>query len=85
MTELDAVAGEVADRRRNVRRPRVLAYIMQPMTTFDPDEPCQVHDRLNDRTFEWKTGWAEDYKRHARPLDDGSISFDGQILDGWKP
>jgi hypothetical protein len=31
---------------------------MQPMATFDPDEPCKVHDRLNDRTFDWRTGWA---------------------------
>jgi hypothetical protein len=58
---------------------------MQRMSTFNPDRPCTVHDRLNHRTFEWKTGWGEAYKRHAVPIDDGSISFDGLILDGWEP
>jgi hypothetical protein len=24
------------------------AMPLNPMTTFDPDEPCRVHDRLND-------------------------------------
>jgi hypothetical protein len=26
---------------------------MNPMSTFDPSQPAMVHDRLNDRTFEW--------------------------------
>lgn len=56
---------------------------MELMSTFDPDEPCKVHDRLNDRTFQWRTGRAEDYKREAVPASDGTVSFDGLILDGW--
>ena len=27
---------------------------MNPMSTFDPSKPAMVHDRLNDRTFQWK-------------------------------
>ena len=27
---------------------------MHPMKEFDPTKPAMVHDRLNDRTFEWK-------------------------------
>ena len=38
--------------------------------------------RLNDRTFEWRTGRAEAYKRDAAPASDGTVSFDGLILDG---
>jgi hypothetical protein len=53
------------------------------MATFDPGEPCKVHDRLNDRTFDWRTGWAETYRRHARLGTDGHVYFDGLILDGW--
>jgi hypothetical protein len=56
---------------------------MQPMATFDPDVPCKVHDRLNDRTFDWHTGWADTYRRHARSGTDGHVYFDGLILDGW--
>lgn len=59
--------------------------MMQPMTTFDPDESCKVHDRLNDRTFGWRTGWAAAYKRYAMPAGDGTVHFDGLVLDGWKP
>ena len=54
------------------------------MSTFDPDVPCIVHDRLYDLTFDWKTGWAADYRRDAMiDMVDGSVSFDGLILDGW--
>jgi len=27
-----------------------------PMSTFDPDRPSRVHDRINDETFDWRTG-----------------------------
>jgi hypothetical protein len=27
---------------------------MHPMKEFDPTKPAMVHDRLNNRTFEWK-------------------------------
>jgi len=39
---------------------------MQPMSTFNPEKPCRAHDRLNDRTVEWRTDWAELYRRMAR-------------------
>jgi hypothetical protein len=56
---------------------------MQPMATFDPEKPCRVHDRLKDRTIEWRTGWAAAYKRNAMGANDGIVWFDGLILDGW--
>jgi hypothetical protein len=58
---------------------------MQPMEQFDPDRPCRVHDRVNDRTFVWRPSWASDWHRHARIQDDGTVEFDGLILDGWEP
>jgi hypothetical protein len=57
---------------------------MSPMSTFDPDLPCRVHDRLNDRMHEWHTGWAGSYRRNAvADKVDGTVSWDGLILDGW--
>jgi hypothetical protein len=58
---------------------------MQPMSTFDPDRSAKVHDSLNDKTFDWRTGWAADYRRNAMVnMVDGTVSFDGLILDSWK-
>jgi len=31
---------------------------MNPMATFDPDRPCQVHDGLNNQVIEWSPQWA---------------------------
>jgi hypothetical protein len=58
---------------------------LNPMSTFDPDRPCcKVHDRLNDKTFPWHTGWADAYRRNAvADKIDGTVSFDGLIFDGW--
>ncbi len=50
---------------------------MLPMTEFDPDRPCRVHDRVNGQTFAWHTGWADKV--------DGTAFFVGLVLDGWKP
>jgi hypothetical protein len=57
---------------------------MRPMEQFDPDRPCRVHDRVNDRTFVWRPSWASDWQRHARIQDDGTVEFDGLILDRWE-
>jgi hypothetical protein len=32
------------------------------MSTFDPPPPAIVHDRLNDKTFEWWPGWELSYR-----------------------
>ena len=59
---------------------------MQPMSSFDPDHPCKVHDALNDKTMTWQTGWASNWRQYAR-IDQatGVVYFDGRILDGWEP
>ena len=44
-----------------------------------------VHDRLNDRTFEWEPDQRWLYKQYAREVEPGVISFDGLLLDGWLP
>jgi hypothetical protein len=36
---------------------------MNPKTTFDPDEPCRVHDRVNDKMFDWRIGNADKYRQ----------------------
>jgi hypothetical protein len=57
---------------------------MNPMSTFDPSKPAMVHDRLNDRTFEWtpETMQAND-EQYAEPFASEIIGSDGLLLDGW--
>ena len=56
---------------------------MEPMSTFDPDVACRVHDKLNEQVLTWKPEWAASYRQHAREHDAGAISWDGLLLDGW--
>ncbi|MGY4358528.1 hypothetical protein ACVWZR_007656 [Bradyrhizobium sp. i1.3.1] len=56
---------------------------MNPMATFNPDEPCRVHDALNNTFIDWKPEWAARYRKYAAPHDEGVIAFDGLLLDGW--
>ena len=53
------------------------------MSTFDPDEPCRVHDRLDDEMVDWRIGDADKYRHYAKLDRDGFVWFDGLILDGW--
>jgi hypothetical protein len=53
------------------------------MATFDPDTPCRVHDRVNDKMFNWRTGNADKSRQYAKLDRDGFVWFDGLILDGW--
>jgi hypothetical protein len=29
---------------------------MNPIASFDPNLPCEVRDRVNDKMFDWRTG-----------------------------
>ncbi len=59
---------------------------MRPMSEFDPNLPARVHDRRNDKILDWRTRWANDWRRHAITNKlDGTVSFDGLVLDGWEP
>ena len=58
---------------------------MQPMSTFDPDRPCLVHDHVVGKTFDWHTGWASNYRQYATDKFDGTVWWDGLVLDGWEP
>jgi hypothetical protein len=57
---------------------------MRPMSEFDPTQPAMVHDGLNDKTFEWKPEWAQNYREYAVEDKDGVIGWDGLLLDGWE-
>ena len=51
---------------------------MNPMSTFDPDRPCKVHDALNDKTITWQTG---NWRQYARiDLAPGVVYSNGLIL-----
>lgn len=58
---------------------------MRPMKEFDPSKAAMVHDRINDRTFEWKPETMEaNYRQYAVTSGD-VVSWDGLQLDGWEP
>ena len=56
---------------------------MMPISTFNPEQRCRVHDRLNDQVLDWKPEWASHYREYAAKHDEGVISWDGLLLDGW--
>ena len=56
---------------------------MNPMSTFNPDVACRVHDKLNDTFFDWKPEWAAKYREYAHEHDEGVINWEGLLLDGW--
>jgi hypothetical protein len=51
---------------------------------FDPSAPATVHDRVNDRTFEWSTDSRAHYEKYAKEVAQGVISWDRRMLDGWQ-
>jgi len=63
------------------------AYLppMNPMSTFNPEVACRVHDALNKQVLDWQPAWAADYRRYASEHDTGVINWDGLLLDGWSP
>ncbi len=51
---------------------------MNPTGTFDPLKPAMVHDRLNDRTFEWTPETMQaNYEQYAEPFASEIIGSDG--------
>jgi hypothetical protein len=57
--------------------------LLRPMSEFDPLEPALLHDRLNDRIIPWTGEDGELFRRFARFQPDGTVSWDGFMLDGW--
>lgn len=53
---------------------------MNPMSTFNPDLPCRVHDSLNNQMIEWKPQWASLYREHGVKQEEGVIAWDGSPL-----
>jgi len=59
---------------------------MHPMKEFDPPKPAMMHDRLSDRTFEWKPAKCRRTLRSTPKRSDRmSSKWDGLLLDGWLP
>jgi hypothetical protein len=57
---------------------------MNPMSTFDPSNPAMVHDRLNDRTFQWVPAAMEASYRQDAVIVGDVVEWDGWQLDGWQ-
>jgi hypothetical protein len=50
------------------------------------DRTSKVHDRVNNKFLDWHAGWSSHYRQYGRPDKvDGTVSWDGFILDGWRP
>jgi hypothetical protein len=49
------------------------------MSTFDPSQPADVHDQLNDRIFHWDPVWAPTW-RVRREHAPGVFEWDGLLL-----
>ncbi len=58
---------------------------MKPMSTFDPEVPCRVHDGLNDEFIEWEPQSAPLYHDYGVKQEEGVVAWDGLLLDGWIP
>jgi hypothetical protein len=58
------------------------------MSTFDPSQPCGVHDQLNDSWEPWDPVTDEAlYRAWAEPQYSKSshvVQYDGRLLDGWR-
>ena len=58
---------------------------MRPMSAFDPTRRAFVHDKLNSWAIEWLPEWSPLYQENALIQPDGTVEWDGLILDGWRP
>lgn len=56
---------------------------LRPMWTFDACRICTVHDAGNERMIPWNPEWAPHYRLCADALSDGTVEWDGLLLDGW--
>jgi hypothetical protein len=53
------------------------------MGEFDPGEPAILHDRRADEIVTWDGDRADDFRRNAVRNPDGTVEWDGLLLDGW--
>ena len=56
---------------------------LHPMDTFDPGEPAILHDRRTDKIVPWDGDGADDFRRTAVRHADGTVEWNGMLLDGW--
>jgi hypothetical protein len=56
---------------------------LRPMREFDPSKSAVLHDTLNDRMIPWTGEDEAHYREHAIRNKDGTVGWDGLILDGW--
>jgi hypothetical protein len=55
------------------------------MSAFYTSRPAILHDQLNDRMIAWNPKSAEHWRKYAELHGEGVISWDGRLIDGWKP
>ena len=56
---------------------------LRPMREFDPSQPGNLHDSLNDKMIPWTGERAESWREHASRHAEGVIEWDGLLFDGW--
>lgn len=53
------------------------------MKDFDPSEPAILHDRVTDTIISWSGEEADAFRREAIVNEDGTITWDDFVFDGW--
>lgn len=58
---------------------------LRPMKDFDPSQPAILHDAAKDEILTWlpEEERVEDFRKNAFDRGDGTIAWEGLILDGW--
>ena len=57
--------------------------ILNPMSDFDPSEPCLLHDLVNNRIVAWSPDFEESYEADSQEVKPGVVSYAGLLFDGW--
>ena len=56
---------------------------LHPMKDFDPSQPAVLHDRISDDIVAWSGEEAGAFRRSAVAQPDGTVAWNGMLLDGW--
>ena len=58
---------------------------MRPMSEFDPKLPSRFHECVIEQTLVWLPEGADEWRKLAKVMPNGTVQFDGMIFDGWEP
>jgi hypothetical protein len=56
---------------------------LRPMSEFNPSQPGNLHDYLNDKMVPWTGEQAASWRRYSKRHPEGVMEWDGLLFDGW--